>query len=311
MIIAKNIDEIRAAGAVITIGLFDGFHLGHRELVGRVVSLAKQKGMPSLVITFWPHPRLFSNGSTHKFKLLTSLEEKYRFFKEEGIEGVLTIDFNSNFANISAKDFVDTYLISKLRISHIVVGHNHSFGHGGEGNYLMLEKYAKEKHFSTEKLPPVKVDGMAISSTKIRNAIEVGNLALANRMLGYPYRLTGTIDGGQQLGRSIGFPTANILPINPEKLIPARGVYAVWVVYQNKPYPAMLNIGVKPTLGDGLCETIEAHIIGFDQNIYNESITVLFQEKIREEMKFSGLDELRRQLERDKETTLSILGFTD
>jgi riboflavin kinase / FMN adenylyltransferase len=309
MITTSNPNALELRNSVVTIGFFDGVHLGHQSIIQKLVATAKQQNTKSVIITFWPHPRMVIGSDAHMLKLLSSLSEKFTIFEQLGVDAVLTIDFDPNVAQLPAAEFVQKVMILSLKVNTVIVGFNHSFGKNGEGNYLLLKQFEARGLLNAIQVDPITLNGAQISSTKIRQLLEQGDLELANTMLGRPYQLTGTIEGGQQIGRSIGFPTANILPNDFTKQIPAQGVYAVWVLYQKIAYPAMLNIGIRPTIGDGLSETIEAHIIGFNKNIYNEGVSVLFQEKIRNEMKFSSIEQLKEQLSRDKETTLRSLGF--
>lgn len=311
MIVSNNINDPALKGAVATIGFFDGVHLGHRHIISQLVNTAKRLSTKSLLITLWPHPRLVLGNETHGLKLLSSLAEKIEAVEDEGVDAMLILEFNATLAETSANDFVYNILIDALRIKRFIVGYNNVFGKNGEGNFLLLKQFEANGYFRAEQVEPMKIDNISISSSKIRTALEIGNVSLAKRMLSRPYSLTGTIEGGQQIGRSIGFPTANIIPNEPLKLIPAQGVYAVWINYIDDVYPAMLNIGTRPTLGDGLSQTIEAHIIGFNLNIYNKTITILFEERLRGEMKFSSIIALKEQLTKDKKNTLRVLGFTN
>jgi riboflavin kinase/FMN adenylyltransferase len=311
MIVSNNINDPALKGAVATIGFFDGVHLGHRHIIEKLVTTAKRLGTKSLLITLWPHPRLVLSNDTHGLKLLSSIAEKIETIEDEGVNAMLVLEFTKSLAETPAKDFVYNILVDSLRIKRFIVGYNNVFGKNGEGNFHLLKQFETDGYFRSEQVEPIKIDNISISSSKIRTALEIGNVSLAKRMLSRPYSLTGTIEGGQQIGRSIGFPTANILPNEPLKLIPAQGVYAVWVSFKDEVYPAMLNIGTRPTLGDGLYQTIEAHIIGFNRNIYNKTITILFEERLRDEMKFSSINALKEQLANDKENALRVLGFTN
>ncbi len=308
MHITKTISEIKSSRPVVTIGFFDGVHKGHVSILDTLVQGANSKNYESLIITFWPHPRIVLGNDPQSLKLLTSLDEKLHLFEEKGVNEVLLVDFTKEFAEQSAVDFIHNILISRIKPSVVVLGYNHTFGKGGTGNLGLLRQHEAKGGYQTIKVEPYAFDGINVSSTKIRAALATGRLNIANAMLGYPYLLSGTIEGGRQIGRSIGYPTANIKPVEPFKQIPADGVYAVWIDYQKNSYPAMLNIGVKPTIGNGLLRTIEAHIIGFEKNIYDQQITVRFIERIRDEQHFSSLDELKHQLAIDKEKTVTILG---
>lgn len=307
MIIYKNIEEVNLKRPAVTIGFFDGVHLGHCAIIDTVIQKAKKLNTQSLLITFWPHPRVILGNDPDKLKLLSTLEEKQQLIRNKGIDNLLIIEFTSKFAHTPAYDFLNETIFNKLKASAIVQGYNNSFGYKGQGNFNLIKQHESDFGYESTQVQPISLNGVNISSTKIREALQVGNLNLANQMLNRPYTVAGIIEGGKQIGRTIGFPTANISPTNMSKQIPANGVYAVWVGYEGESYPAMLNIGIKPTIGDGLERTIEAHIIGFDKNIYNQKINIRFVEKIREEQKFESLNALQSQLITDKDTVLRAL----
>lgn len=307
MQIFNTINSINLSRPVVTIGFFDGVHVGHQTILEKTIEKAKELNHDSLLITFWPHPRIVLNKDAKNLKLLTSLEEKKKALTAIGLDGMLIMEFTPELATQPPNIFIQQILVDQLRISAIVLGYNHVFGRKGEGNYNLLKTLETEGGFTAHQIDPVNVGEINVSSTKIRIALEQGLLNIANAMLGRDYSITGTIEGGRQLGRAIGYPTANISPSEPLKQIPGDGVYAVWVDYNNNSYPAMLNIGHNPTVEDGLHKTIEAHIIGFKENIYDREISVRFIKKIREELKFPSLDALKEQLADDKITTLKIL----
>ncbi len=309
MITSNNIEDFKGSKPAVTIGFFDGVHLGHTRILNTLTQSAKESRTKSLVITFWPHPRIALNNESEKLKLLTSIEEKSQLIEKIGIDGLLIMNFTPELSKTSAIDFLQSYLINTLEVSTVVLGYNHAFGHMGQGNFNLLKQHQTDGGYQAIKVESVSIDGINVSSSKIRAALESGSIRIANAMLGRDYSITGTIEGGQQLGRSIGYPTANIKPNEVLKQIPGEGVYAVWVDYKNDSYPGMLNIGTRPTIGNGLNRTIEAHIIGFSQNIYDQQITVRFIEKIRDELRFPTIDELKDQLAKDKNKALNILGL--
>jgi riboflavin kinase / FMN adenylyltransferase len=310
MIQSVNIADFQHTKPVVTIGFFDGIHLGHKEIISTVVSTAKRLNRKSLIITFWPHPRIVLSNDFENLRFLTTLNEKAKIIESMGVDGLLVVEFTKEFASTPAVDFVEKTLINQLQVSGIVLGYNHSFGYRGLGNFNLIKQHQAEGNYEAIQVESISIDGVNVSSTKIREALESGNLSSANQMLGAHYSLTGTIEGGQQIGRSIGFPTANIKPVESLKQVPYDGVYAVWVDINGESFPAMLNVGTRPTLGNGLSRTIEAHIIGFEQNIYNKEISVRFVERIRDEHKFATLNELKSQLQVDREHTISILGVS-
>lgn len=310
MRVFNNLQEINITGAIATIGFFDGVHAGHSQILKRIVTSANELKLSSLVITFWPHPRLVLGKDTEDLRLLSSLPEKVELIKNQGVDSLLILEFNSDLAAVTAQDFVQRILVGKLGVKGLFVGYNHNFGRFGQGNYELLKEMETEGGYIAHQIEPISVDDIKVSSSKIRSALERGNVILANRMLGRPYSITGTIEGGMQIGRSIGYPTANISPSEPLKQIPGFGVYAVWVDYKGVEYPAMLNIGVKPTVGYNLDRTIEAHIIGFEENIYNEEITVRFVDRLRDEMKFPSIQHLKNQLEVDRDHAIKVLDYS-
>ena len=307
MIIYNNIDEVNLAHPVVTIGFFDGVHMGHNAIIDSVIQEASKLNTQSLLITFWPHPRLVLNNEADKLKLLSTLEEKQELIQSKGIDAMLIIEFTQKFAQMPAYNFLSEILVNKFEASAIILGYNHAFGHKGQGNFNLIKQHQLAFGYEATQVQPISLKGVNVSSTKIRTALKEGDLNLANEMLGRPYTIAGIIEGGKQIGRSIGFPTANISSANITKQVPANGVYAVWVDYEGQSYPAMLNIGIRPTVGNSLERTIEAHIIGFNKNIYDQKISIRFIEKIREEQKFESLNALQSQLLRDKETALGIL----
>lgn len=307
MIVSKRIEDFKGSKPAVTIGFFDGVHLGHQEILRKVVRQAHEKNTKSLAITFWPHPRIALNNDAEKLRFLSTLDEKKEQISKLGIDGFLVMEFTPQLANTSAHDFLVNYLIETLNASSIVLGFNHAFGNKGLGNFNLIKEHEKHGQYIAIQVDPVKNNDIEISSSKIRLALESGRIKQANEMLGRSYSLTGTIEGGQQVGRSIGYPTANIKPNDHLKLVPGEGVYAIWVDYKSNSYPAMLNIGTRPTIGNGLRKTIEAHIIGFKHIIYDHEITVRFVEKIRDELKFPTLDQLKEQLALDKVTALKVL----
>ncbi|HCX99813.1 MAG TPA: riboflavin biosynthesis protein RibF [Bacteroidales bacterium] len=307
MLVYTNINKLEITKPAVTIGFFDGLHIGHKRVLEIVKQNAEKDNAQSLVITFWPHPRIALNNDSEGLRLLSSLDEKISLFEAMGLDSLLIINFTKEFAKENAYTFLQNTLVEKIKASTIVMGYNHAFGHKGEGNFNLVQKHQQNYGYQAIKVGPIEIDGQKVSSTQIRLALTEGNLKLANVMLGRLYCISGTIEGGKQIGRSIGYPTANIKLSEPLKLIPHNGVYAVWVEYNNQKYPSMLNIGLRPTLGNNLNITIEAHIIGFKHNIYNEQIRVFFVERIRDEIQFNSLNSLKSQLALDKIKALTIL----
>jgi len=288
-----------------TIGFFDGVHAGHRYLINELKSLAKSHGVSSMVITFSIHPRKVLQ-SDFQPRLLNEPDEKIALLKGTGVDRVHVLDFNMEIAKLSAAEFIQKYLAQKMAVRLLIVGHDHRLGHNREEGFPAYAKYGKEVgmevvqagRYSTDLTPHV-------SSSEIRHALTHGKVHYAADLLGYRFSFTGFVISGYQVGRKIGFPTANLIPDCPDKLIPGIGVYSVQVEYDGKFYKGMLNIGLRPTLKNGDNISIEVHIINFDSDIYHQKIRVSFIRKIREEQKFASLDALIQQLHIDKNIVLS------
>ncbi|GDX51026.1 riboflavin biosynthesis protein [Bacteroidota bacterium] len=291
---------------VITIGTFDGVHEGHRNLIQKIKSLSNEKQGESVLITFDPHPRLVVYPDDKSLRILTTLNEKISLLKKEGVDHLIVVPFTKEFSLLSAKDYLQNFLIEKLHPSIIVTGYNHSFGHHRDGNIEMLRRFENEFHYKVEELNKQLVDDIAVSSTRVRIALNEGDIELATDLLGHSYSISGIVVHGQHLGNKIGFPTANISINNSLKLIPADGVYAVRVNYKNEKLKGMMNIGNRPTV-DGLHHKLEVHLLDFNKDLYNEELEIHFVKQLREEKKFSSVDELKEQLKLDKENTITVL----
>jgi riboflavin kinase / FMN adenylyltransferase len=308
LIIHHDIRNIKIEKPVATIGIFDGVHTGHKLILEKLKATAKRIGGESVVITLWPHPKSVLQPEKAGLKLLSTLEEKMKYMEASGINHLIILPFTLEFSRLSSCDFIKEYLIDKIGVNYLVVGFNHHFGRDREGDIENIRECSDSYNFSLEKLDAHLIDGVEISSSKIRDKLEKGELMLANSWLGYKYSLTGLVVGGSQLGRKIGFPTANIEPLEKYKLIPADGVYAVKVELGNSIHNGILNIGYRPTIEDkNEKKTIEVHILNYDGLLYNEKITVYFHERLRHEMRFEGIEELRKQLEKDRSHALKVL----
>ena len=289
-------------GFVITQGTFDGVHLGHQHVLKQVVNLANLYEKPSLLITFHPHPRLVVDPQNTNIKLLSSIEEKAKKILEMGIDYVLVLSFTHEISQFSPREFVNEILVKKLNVQCMVVGYDHRFGKNRSGGFQELTTLASEFNFDVKEIDASEIEEIAVSSTRIRKALSSGNLTSANELLGRPYTLSGTVVQGKQLGRQLGYPTANILIDEPHKLIPPNGVYIGYTLIGETKYKIMLNIGVRPTV-DGTSQTIEAHILDFSKDIYNTQITLFLVQFLREEQRFDGLDALKIQLQKDEAKT--------
>jgi len=294
---------------VVSIGIFDGVHLGHSSILQRVRERAKEMDGESVIVTFWPHPRILVGKETANLKFLSTLHEKQLLLEKQGINHLLIIPFTWEFSRIPACDFVKGYLAETIRMKHLVFGFNHHFGHNREGSYENLKDCAQLYGFTIEQLSPVMVNNYDVSSSAIRQFLIAGEVERANELLGYPYFIEGKIVGGRQIGRVIGYPTANISVDDPRKLVPADGVYAVEVIIWEQKFAGMMNIGFRPTINhSGEGKSMEVHIMDFEGNVYNHDIQIRFIRKLRDEMHFSSLDELKKQLKTDEAAVRQIFG---
>jgi riboflavin kinase/FMN adenylyltransferase len=306
--IYRNINNFKASNPVVTIGTFDGVHLGHQKVIQRLKEYALKYNGESVIFTFYPHPRLVTAPEEGNLRLLTTLEEKTALFEKSGIDHLIVYPFTRSFSQLGYKDFVEKILVEKMNTRCLVVGYDHRFGKNREGGFEYLKECARKHEFDIEKLDALLVDESNVSSTKIRQSLEAGNIERANRYLGYRFTLHGTVVEGQRVGRKIGFPTANIEASDVHKIIPGYGVYAVEIKLDGKNYKGMLNIGTRPTFNNNADNrSIEVHIFNFSGDIYNKEITLTFIGKIRDEQKFSGPEALVEQLKKDKESAQRIL----
>lgn len=283
---------------IVTLGTFDGMHIGHQAILNKLKLQKKANGYQTLVLTFFPHPRMVLK-TDHQISLLNTIEERIKLIDHFGIDYLVVQEFTQDFANLSAEEFVKTILVDQFNIGKIIIGYDHRFGKNRSANIHDLIEFGKKYHFDVEQISAEELNDVSISSTKIRNALKVGDVALAKNYLGYPYMLSGKVVSGKQLGRTIGYPTANIHIAEDYKLIPAIGVYVVGVTVKGKEYYGMLSIGTNPTVG-GTEKTVEVYIFDFNDMIYEEEITVRFLTKIREEINFSSVDVLIEALKSDE-----------
>ncbi len=301
--IYHSIDEFQSVkNAVVTTGTFDGVHIGHQKIISRLKDVARQVGGETVLLTFFPHPRmvLFSDSD---LKLINTKNEKIKRLEESGIDHLIIHPFSRAFSRLSSIEFVRDILVKKIGTKRLVIGYNHHFGRNREGSFQHLKEYGPLYGFEVEEISAQDIDETAVSSTKIRHALDFGQVDVAAEYLTRPFMLSGIVVRGNHLGRKIGFPTANITVLDAQKLIPAIGVYAVNVFVKETKYKGMLNIGVRPTI-DGVQKTIEVHIFDFDQNVYGEKVSVEFLKWIRKERKFDNLEALKQQLLQDKKQIL-------
>ena len=310
MKVFRNIIEARnIPNAVVTIGTFDGVHLGHQAIFNKMKVLAQSIGGQTVVVTFSPHPRQVLNIDSSNLRFLTTPEEKLKKFEEFGIDNVVIINFTKEFSRTPSEVFIKDYIIDNLKPAYIVVGYDHHFGKNRMGDFDLLSDLKKKYGFKVERIAAQDVEHIAISSTKIRNALAQGNVKSANRLLGYPYSVTATVVRGNEIGRTIGFPTANLELPKEYMLFGRGGVFACLVDYNGVTYKAMANIGHRPTIGDRAegDMLIEVNLFDFDGDLYGKSIIVRFIDRIRDEVKFEGLPELKAQLERDRVRAKDLL----
>lgn len=307
MIVHRGIDTVLPlTNAVVTSGTFDGVHRGHQTILARLTEIARSSAGESVVLTYWPHPRTVVSNDSQNLRLLSTLDEKTALLDGVGIDHLVVIPFTRSFSELTSEEFIRQVLIEKVGTKKLVIGYDHRFGRDREGGFDYIRAHQAEYGFEVEEIPRQDVEAVGVSSSKIRTALAEGNITTANRFLGRLYSLTGTIVKGQQLGRTIGFPTANMQVDDPVKLIPANGVYAVEVEYKNQTLGGMLNIGLRPTVG-GTVQTIETYIFDFDTDIYGEHLTLKFREFLRPEQKFPGLPALVAQLKVDEERARAVL----
>jgi len=292
-----------------TTGFFDGVHRGHLSVINKVCSLAKECGGRSVVVTFWPHPRAVLQQDAAKFRLLTTLNEKRNLLKSYGIDEVVVLPFNKDFARQTTEEFFEKYIVGMLGIETLVVGYDHHVG--SNVNQTQEEMFRIARILG---ITPVRIEECTtnevdskISSTKIREFIEKGMVEEANILLGYRYGLEGAIVEGRRIGRTMGFPTANMRLYEPLKLLPEDGVYVVWVEYAGRTFRGITNIGKRPTIADGNERSIETHLLDFDEDIYGLSIKIEFVTRVREEKRFESIDQLKEQIAKDKESCYRIL----
>lgn len=290
---------------IITIGTFDGVHIGHRKILEKIIHNAKELDCESLVLTFFPHPRMVLQENS-SVKLLHTMKEKRTLLQKIGIENLIIHPFNKEFSQLTAEEFVKEILIDQLQIQKIIIGHDHRFGRNRTADINDLISFGEKYGFEVEQISAQEIDEIAVSSTKIRNALINGTISLANEYLGYNYFFSGTVVQGQQLGRTIGFPTANIHIKEDYKLIPKNGVYIIKSYLNEVLIYGIMNIGNRPTV-NGLNQTIEVHFLDFDKDLYGQEITIEVVEFIREEQKFDSLDTLKNQIQKDKEQSLSFI----
>jgi riboflavin kinase/FMN adenylyltransferase len=295
--------------AVVTSGTFDGVHVGHQKILSRLKEVSEKCSGETVVITLWPHPRLVLQPEDRSLKLLNTFEEKAELLKEQGIQHLLRIPFTKEFSQISSAEFISKILVRIIGTRKLVIGYDHRFGKNREGSFEELKRNGPAYGFDVEEIPRQDVDHVAVSSSKIRHALEKGDVETASHFLGRPYSLSGRVIKGDQLGRTLGFPTANIDVDSHYKLIPAEGIYAARIEHEGKRYGGMLYIGNRPTV-DGSAQSIEVNIFDFAQDIYGQNLKVSFIKFLRGDVKFNDLESLKLQLQEDQLASLHVLQDT-
>ena len=293
--------------AVLTIGFFDGVHKGHKVILNEVCKHAGQMNATSVLLTFEPHPRKLLYPD-QPLGIITPLHKKLELIEAAGIENIVVVPFTRQFSQLTAEEYIRNFMVGLFQPGSIVIGYDHRFGHDRKGNIDLMKQYAPIYNYSLTEIPAQLIDEAAVSSTKIRNALQSGMVADAAQMLGRNYTFTGKVVHGQQLGRTIGYPTANIEPDDRDQIIPGLGIYAVRVSHKGHQHNGMMSIGYNPTVTDQKIVRIEANIFDFNKDIYGETIEITMVQKLRDEQKFSSLDALKSQLHQDKLDTLRVLG---
>lgn len=307
MRIIRDISDLsEISGSVVTDGMFDGMHLGHQGILKKVVADAKSSGFPSVILTYWPHPRHVLPNGGERLKILSSLEEKAELAEEIGIDYLVVLNFTQLFSQLSHQEFVEQILVRGLKTRKLIIGYDHRFGHGRHGDLAYLNQVGPQFGFSVVEIGQQEVEEIAVSSTKIRYALAHQKIETAATFLGRHYNLMGKVVHGEKRGRQIGFPTANLELVEPSKLVPADGVYATWAYLGKKKFASMTNIGFRPTV-DGKKHSIETHLLDFDKDIYNQNLNLEFVQLLRMEKRFNGLEELKSQLEQDRLNTRNVL----
>lgn len=289
-----------ATPLALSIGMFDGVHLGHQSIIHRLNTIAQSKNLESAILTFWPHPRKVFNPDDD-LKLLNTIDEKKYLLQKNGLQHLFLKEFDEDFRNLTGEEFVRQILVEQLKVKHLIVGYDHTFGKNRSGDFSLLKKMGPELGFEVEQVEAVNYKDLNISSTQIRNALVKGDILSANKMLGYHYSVSGEVIHGQKIGRTIGYPTANI-QVDPMKLLPKNGAYIVDVFVKEQHFKGMLSIGTNPTV-EGKLKTVEVYILDFKDDLYGKEISVNFRDFLHDEIKFESLEQLIIRLDEDKELT--------
>lgn len=295
----NDLPENPIQNAILTVGMFDGVHVGHQKVLHEIISSARHSGGQSVLLTFWPHPRFVFEGENCSVRYLTTLAQKIELLERLGLDHLIILPFTRAFSELSPQEYISEILVKRIGTKKIIVGYDHRFGHKGQGDFTALQNAGREYYFEVEQINALLVESEAISSTKIRKAIDLGNVEFANIHLGYNYSISGTIVRGKQLGRTIGYPTANLQADDSHKQIPGHGVYVSITRVNGSEYASVTSIGVRPTVDDSMITSIETYIFDFSEDIYGSNASVFFLKKLRDELKFSSLDDLIRAIDAD------------
>ena len=308
MRIVTSVDSLETIqNPILTIGTFDGVHIGHQKIIHQINEIAKQVNGSSTLFTFRPHPRMVLNPTGHGVQLIQSQEEKQHKLARLGLDTMIVFPFTKSFSQLTATEFVEEYLVKKIGVKTVVIGYDHQFGKNREGTLELLETLAPKHGFDVIEISAEDINDVNVSSTKIRKALIDGDIHTANTFLGSPFQLTGTVIKGAQIGRSINYPTANLKLSEPHKLIPKQGVYAITTTYNDKLYKGMLNIGTKPTVSSKSELSLEVHLLDFSEDLYHQTIQLDLLHYLREETAFDSLEALKNQLIQDEATTRHLL----
>lgn len=291
---------------VVTIGTFDGVHIGHRKIIQRLIEIGKKEALEPTILTFFPHPRMILQKGLD-IKLINTIDERIKILENTGIKNLIVHPFTKNFSRLGAREFVETILVEKLGAKKIVIGYDHRFGRNRTANIEDLKKFGKEFGFGVEEIPKQDIDEVAVSSTKIRKALNNGEIEKANAYLSEAFMLTGTIVRGKSLGKTLGFPTANLYIEEAYKLIPKNGVYIVRSTIEGKQVFGMMNIGVNPTISEGNKQSIETHFFDLDMDLYGKTLQINLLKRIRDEEKLGSLEALSKVMEKDKKVSLKYI----
>ncbi len=307
MKVYTNIEDFKdVKNPIVTTGTFDGVHLGHQKIISRLKDVAQKNQGETVLLTFYPHPRMVLFPDDNELKLLNTQQEKIQLLEKYGVDHLIIYPFTKEFSRLTSVEFVRNILVNSIHTKKLIIGYNHHFGRNREGSFEHLKEFGPIYGFEVEEIPAKDIDNIEVSSTKIRNSLLSGNVELAASYLGHPHSVRGNVVKGYEKGRIIGYPTANIVIEDKYKLIPSDGVYAVKVEVRGKIYGGMLNVGNNPTI-PGKGRSIEVNIFDFNETIYGEDATIFFIKRLRDELKFAGLEELKMALSVDKQNALKIL----